>query len=95
VYFHFHEVSVQIVCPKQERRWWELRCPKFGTKIIPSPKQMKQWRVVAQLSQRDLGERLGISGAYIAYLESGRRVPSPFIIDRYWKFARQMKQRKK
>jgi predicted transcriptional regulator len=70
-----------------------LRCPKCGTKIAPSPKEMKQWRTVAQLSQRQLGERLGISAAYIAYLEAGKRVPSPLIIDRYRKFARQTKQR--
>jgi predicted transcriptional regulator len=72
-----------------------LRCPKCGTKIVPSPKQMKQWRTLAQLSQRDFGKRLGISAAYIAYLEAGKRIPSPLVIDRYWKFARQTKQLKK
>jgi predicted transcriptional regulator len=72
-----------------------LRCPKCGTKIIPSRKQMKQWRTLAQLSQRELGERLGISAGYIAYLEGGKRIPSALIIDRYWKFARQKMQRKK
>jgi predicted transcriptional regulator len=68
-----------------------LRCPKCGTTIIQSPKQMKRWRTLAQLSQRELGERLGISAAYIAYLEAGKRIPSALIIDRYWKFARQKK----
>jgi predicted transcriptional regulator len=70
-----------------------LRCPKYGTKVIPSPPEMKQWRTLARLSQRDLGERLGVSAAYIAYLEMGKRVPSPLIISRYWKFARQIERR--
>jgi predicted transcriptional regulator len=72
-----------------------LRCPKCGAKIAPSPKEMKQWRQLAQLTQRELGKRLGISAAYVAYLEMGKRVPSPSIMDRYWKFARQVKRRSK
>jgi len=70
-----------------------LRCPKCGTKIVPSPNEMKEWRKIAQLTQRELGERLGISATYIAYLEAGKRVPGPLVIDRYWKFARQAKRR--
>ena len=72
-----------------------LRCPKCNAKILPSPKQMKQWRTLAHLSLRQLGERLGISAAHIAYLEVGKRLPSPLIIDRYRKFARQTTQRTK
>jgi predicted transcriptional regulator len=65
------------------------------TTIVPSAKQMKQWRTLAQLSQQQLGERLGITASYIALLEGGKRIPSALIIDRYWKFARQKKQRTK
>jgi predicted transcriptional regulator len=70
----------------------ELRCPNCGTKIFPSPKEMKQWRISAGLTQRQLAERLGISAAHVAYLESGRRMPSASLIQRYWKFGRKTKQ---
>jgi hypothetical protein len=70
----------------------ELRCPNCGTKIVPSPKEMKQWRADAGLNQRQLGARLRISASYIAYLETGQRTPSPSLIQRYWSFARRIKK---
>jgi transcriptional regulator with XRE-family HTH domain len=49
---------------------------------------MKRWRLDAGLSQREMGKKLKISAAFVAYLESGKRSPSATVIARYWKFIR-------
>ena len=61
-------------------------CPNCGTRIVPTPKQMKRWRLDAGLTQREMGERLKVAGSYVTYLESGKRSPSASVIARYWKF---------
>ena len=61
-------------------------CPNCGARIVPTPKELKQWRVEAGLTQRQLAARLKISAAYVAYLENGKRSPSAALIARYWKF---------
>jgi predicted transcriptional regulator len=63
------------------------RCPKCGTRIVPTAKEMKRWRLDAGLTQREMGARLKISAAFVAYLESGKRSPSATVIARYWKFV--------
>jgi predicted transcriptional regulator len=60
-------------------------CPKCGTRIIPTPSEMKRWRLAAGLTQREMGEHLEVDGSYVAYLESGKRSPSATVIARYWK----------
>jgi predicted transcriptional regulator len=60
-------------------------CPNCGTRIVPTPKELKQWRLAAKLSQREIASRLKISGTYVAYLESGKRTPSATVIARYRK----------
>ncbi len=62
------------------------RCPNCGARHMPMPKELKQWRQHAGLSPRQMGTRLKISAAYIAYLENGKRSPSATVIQRYWKF---------
>jgi transcriptional regulator with XRE-family HTH domain len=47
---------------------------------------MRECRKAADLTQREMGQRLKISAAYVAYLESGKRSPSATVIARYWKF---------
>ena len=59
--------------------------PKCGARIIPTPSEMKRWRLAAGLTQREMGEHLEIYGSYVAYLESGTRSPSATVIARYWK----------
>ena len=58
---------------------------------MPTPKELKQWRVEAGLTQRQLAARLKISAAYVAYLENGKRSPSAALIARYWKFHSELK----
>ena len=53
---------------------------------MPMPKELKQWRQHAGLSPRQMGTRLKISAANVAYLENGKQSPSPTVIARYWKF---------
>jgi predicted transcriptional regulator len=61
-------------------------CPNCGARIIPTPNEMKRWRLAAGLTQREMGAHLKGAGSYVAYLESGRRSPSATVIARYWKF---------
>jgi predicted transcriptional regulator len=61
-------------------------CPNCGTRIVPTPREMKRLRLAAGLSQREMGEILKITSSYVTYLESGERSPSATVIARYWKF---------
>jgi len=64
-------------------------CPNCGARIVPTPKELRQWRQAADLTQRQMARRLKISSAYISYLERGARSPSAALIARYWKFMPQ------
>ena len=77
--------------PTRQHATPTLRCPKCGARIVPSPSEMMRWRKRAGLTQRQMAARLGISAAHVAYLESGRRMPGPSLIARYWKFASRSK----
>jgi hypothetical protein len=57
-----------------------------GARIVPTPKELKQWRLDARFSRREMGRRLKIAASYVAYLENGKRSPSATVIRRYWKF---------
>jgi predicted transcriptional regulator len=61
-------------------------CANCGVRIVPTPKEMREWRKAADLTQRKMGQLLKISAAYVADLESGKRSPSASVIARYWKF---------
>ena len=65
------------------------RCPYCGARIIPTPKELKRWRLAAHLSQRKIGAILKISASHVAYLENGKRSPSGSLIERYRKFIPQ------
>ena len=60
-------------------------CPKCGTRIIPTPSEMKRWRLAAGLTQREMVEHLEVDASYVSYLEGGKRSPSATVIARYWK----------
>jgi len=70
-------------------------CPNCGARLIPTPKELKQWRILAALTQRQMGARLKLSAAYIAYLETGKRTPSASVIKRYRKFISRPVEKKK
>ena len=63
-------------------------CPNCGARLIPTSKELKRWRILADLTQRQMGACLKLSAAYIAYLENGKRTPSASVIKRYRKFIR-------
>ncbi len=71
---------------KRRRPIGLTHCPNCGARIVPSPRELKRLRVEANMTQRQMGARLKISAAYVAYLESGKRTPSAALIKRYWKF---------
>jgi DNA-binding XRE family transcriptional regulator len=55
-------------------------CPNCGARIVPTPRELKQWRKAANLSQRKIGALLKISAAHVAYLENGKQSPSAFAV---------------
>jgi transcriptional regulator with XRE-family HTH domain len=61
-------------------------CPNCGARIVPTPREFKQWREAAGLTQRKIAVLLKISAAHVAYLEQGRRSPSGLLIERYQRF---------
>ncbi len=54
---------------------------------MPTPRELKQWRKAAGLTQRKIAALLKITAAHVTYLERGKRSPSTALIARYWKFA--------
>jgi predicted transcriptional regulator len=68
--------------------------PNCGTRIVPTPREMKRFRLAAGLSQREMGEILKITSSYVTDLESGERSPSATVIARYWKFRTETSKRK-
>jgi transcriptional regulator with XRE-family HTH domain len=76
---------------KPRRTLAMTHCPNCGARIVPTPKELKQWRKVAGLTQRKIAARLKISAAHVAYLESGKRSPSATVIARYRKFIPQLR----
>ncbi len=70
-------------------------CPKCGTRIVPTPGEMKHWRLAAGLTQREMSEHLKVSFAYVTYLESGRRSPSATVIAGYWQFRTEIVPKRK
>ena len=61
------------------------KCPNCGTRLIPRPAEIKELRMSAQLTQRQMADYLGVKSSHIAYLENGRRAPSGDLILRYRK----------
>jgi DNA-binding CsgD family transcriptional regulator len=62
-------------------------CPNCGARIVPTPKEFKQWRQAAGLTLRQMAARLKITAAYVNYLENGKRSPSAALVARYWKVS--------
>ena len=71
---------------KPRRALAMTHCPKCGARIVPTPKEFKQWRKAAGLTQRQMAARLKITAAHVAYLEHGKRSPSAALVKRYRKF---------
>ena len=64
-------------------------CTNCGARIVPTPRELRRWRLDAGLNQGEMAKRLKISAARVAYLENGKRSPSGSLIERYRKFIRQ------
>jgi predicted transcriptional regulator len=71
---------------KPRRSIAATHCPNCGARIVPTPREMKRWRLYAGLNQREMAKNLRVSAAYVTYLERGKRSPSATVIARYWKF---------
>ena len=66
------------------------KCPHCGTRLVPRPKEIRDLRLFAQLSQREMADYLGVKSSHVAYLENGRRSPSGDLILRYRKVERSL-----
>ena len=66
------------------------KCPHCGVRLVPRPKEIRDLRLVAQLSQREMANYLGVKSSHVAYLENGRRSPSGDLILRYRKVEQKL-----
>ena len=74
---------------KPRRALTLTHCPNCGARIVPTPREMRRWRLNAGLNQREMAKHLKVSVAHVAYLENGKRSPSGALIERYRKFIQQ------
>jgi len=58
-------------------------CPSCGVRLIPTPAEFRTVRELGGLTQREMGELLGVKGAHVAYLENNLRVPSGGLVLRF------------
>jgi predicted transcriptional regulator len=61
-------------------------CPNCGARIVPTPKELQEWRKANGFTQRQMAAHLNVSPSYVTYLEQGKRSPSSSVIERCWKF---------
>jgi transcriptional regulator with XRE-family HTH domain len=66
------------------------KCPNCGTRLIPRPAEIKDLRISAGLTQREMANHLGVKSSHVAYLENGRRAPSGDLILRYRKVEQKL-----
>lgn len=67
-----------------------VKCPSCGTRLVPRPEEIRDLRLFAELTQREMAEHLGVKASHVAYLENGRRFPSGNLILRYRKVERML-----
>jgi len=70
------------------------KCPDCGARLIPRPKEIRDLRLFARLTQREMANFLGVKSSHVAYLENGRRSPSGDLILRYRKVAQKLLSKK-
>ncbi len=61
------------------------KCPNCGVRLVPRPAEIRDLRLTAGLTQREMANQLGVKSSHVAYLENGRRSPSGDLILRYRK----------
>ena len=66
------------------------KCPSCGARLVPHPGEMRDLRLFAELTQREMAAYLGVKSSHVAYLENGRRSPSGDLILRYRKVERML-----
>ncbi len=45
------------------------KCPDCGVRLIPRPKEIRDLRLFARLTQREMANFLGVKSSHVAYLE--------------------------
>ena len=66
------------------------KCPNCGVRLVPRPAEIRDLRLFAELTQREMAKLLGVKSSHVAYLENGRRSPSGDLILRYRKVERML-----
>jgi len=72
-----------------------VKCPSCGARLVPHPEEIRNLRLFAGLTQREMADYLGVKSSYVAYLENGRRFPSGTVILRYRKVERMVMSKAK
>ena len=65
-------------------------CPACGARLVPTPHEIKEIRILAGLSQRNVADLLDVKASHVAYLERGQRKPSGPLILRYRKLGKRL-----
>lgn len=71
------------------------KCPNCGIRLVPRPTEIRDLRVAAGLTQREMANQLGVKSSHVAYLENGRRSPSGDLILRYRKVEKMLQSKGK
>ena len=71
------------------------KCPNCGIRLVPRPAEIRDLRISAGLTQREMANQLGVKSSHVAYLENGRRSPSGDLILRYRKVEKTLLSKKK
>jgi transcriptional regulator with XRE-family HTH domain len=66
------------------------KCPNCGTRLVPRPREFKDLRLFAELTQREMASYLGVKSSHVAYLENGRRAASGALILRFRRVERML-----
>ena len=70
-------------------------CPWCHKPLTLPPSEYLAIREALGMTQREIAAKLGVKASHIAYLENGRRYPSPMLLGKIIKLAATAKGRKR
>ena len=70
-------------------------CPWCHKPLTLAPSEYLAIREALGMSQREIAVKLGVKASHIAYLENGRRFPSPMLLAKIIKLSESAKGKKK
>ena len=70
-------------------------CPWCNKPLTLNPAEYLAIRETLGMTQREFAAKVGVKASHIAYLENGRRFPSPMLLAKIMKLAETAKGRKR